>query len=1000
MEEEHICRVCRCEGTHDNPLFYPCLCSGSIKYIHQDCLVQWLQHSKKKYCELCNHPFTFSPIYDESMPSTLPKSILLAGALRKIISVTKLSMRYALVFICWLIMVPFLTTRIWNLYFSTNDASFELDFKSVVTDCFEGAFISASVISIFLGLMALRDYIVSHRILREQVARPIQDDAIEPNNNANPNPNLIINPNHNPIPNNQADDIQFPDFQGWEEEVPRRVGTRNMGDVPSFNHPNPNVNSSQSQSSSQASNLNLPPVLINEESDDDSLDLDEDAEDSDDEGIDGALEDNQPNNNNARQNREENDGGFGLGAAFLDGPHEDVSFEELIGLKGSIFNLFENILWVLMFNAVFLGTFAFFPYAIGDIILKTKPTEFLLENVNLYLFNISGSQNLSSTVNLTLEFAKNITEAETTENSTFYVINRILSIFLGYSVIGLIVVIYLAISLLFHSQERPFNRFLQQSAQFTYLFFKVSIILCAELGLFPLMCGCMIDFITLDVFNATLANRLALFYSAPYAFTFVHWFVGMNYMFQLSSFVQLLRESLRPGVLWFLRNPNDPSFQPLREMIELPAKRHFRRIVVSSVLYSAILLATLWSATQAAEVLLPNLFPLNWFLNDPISELPVDLMAVHFLLPFIFHKINVRETFGKGVKIWVELVSRLLCLSSYLLGKDYQDEIVPGTTVVAVVNNDSVDLFMEREQSEQNTVMVYRPPLFKLRVSILLILLCFSASIGNFLLFFGPALVGRSVFSHFMKGTQVHEIYTYGIGLFILSSLVLVLKIIFSQTAGLNLSNIQIRNHLTSLRSRFVTFSKVCYLFFIVAIVVPFLVGILFDLAIVKPLTTPPNQSLIFFFLQDWCFGAFVVRIFSSLIYLGPDSSWKILIDNISRNGVQNINMSEFTTEFAFPLVGLLLVIILAPYCFCFGILPFFEGYDLVTVTQAARLSYPLFLGLVVLVFLSKLLTEWSAKLQQSIRDERYLIGQKLQNLDRLKRGGEGSSQPALLVGS
>lgn len=31
-----ICRVCRLEGTSEQPLFYPCRCSGSIKYVHQE----------------------------------------------------------------------------------------------------------------------------------------------------------------------------------------------------------------------------------------------------------------------------------------------------------------------------------------------------------------------------------------------------------------------------------------------------------------------------------------------------------------------------------------------------------------------------------------------------------------------------------------------------------------------------------------------------------------------------------------------------------------------------------------------------------------------------------------------------------------------------------------------------------------------------------------------------------------------------------------------------
>ena len=47
---------------------------------------------------------------------------------------------------------------------------------------------------------------------------------------------------------------------------------------------------------------------------------------------------------------------------------------------------------------------------------------------------------------------------------------------------------------------------------------------------------------------------------------FLHWLVGMVYVFYFASFVLLLREVLRPGVLWFLRNLNDPDFQPVQEV--------------------------------------------------------------------------------------------------------------------------------------------------------------------------------------------------------------------------------------------------------------------------------------------------------------------------------------------------------------------------------------------------------------------------------------------------
>lgn len=54
------CRICRGEATDDQPLFHPCLCAGSIKHVHQDCLEQWLKRSGKRQCELCKRPFRFT----------------------------------------------------------------------------------------------------------------------------------------------------------------------------------------------------------------------------------------------------------------------------------------------------------------------------------------------------------------------------------------------------------------------------------------------------------------------------------------------------------------------------------------------------------------------------------------------------------------------------------------------------------------------------------------------------------------------------------------------------------------------------------------------------------------------------------------------------------------------------------------------------------------------------------------------------------------------------
>ena len=50
------------------------------------------------------------------------------------------------------------------------------------------------------------------------------------------------------------------------------------------------------------------------------------------------------------------------------------------------------------------------------------------------------------------------------------------------------------------------------------------------------------------------------------AVMFLHWLAGIIFIFYLASFVMLLREVLRPGVLWFLRNLNDQNFHPINEV--------------------------------------------------------------------------------------------------------------------------------------------------------------------------------------------------------------------------------------------------------------------------------------------------------------------------------------------------------------------------------------------------------------------------------------------------
>ena len=51
-----MCKICHCNGSGAD-LIAPCYCSGSLKYVHQECLQRWIKSSDIKRCELCKYPF-------------------------------------------------------------------------------------------------------------------------------------------------------------------------------------------------------------------------------------------------------------------------------------------------------------------------------------------------------------------------------------------------------------------------------------------------------------------------------------------------------------------------------------------------------------------------------------------------------------------------------------------------------------------------------------------------------------------------------------------------------------------------------------------------------------------------------------------------------------------------------------------------------------------------------------------------------------------------------
>ncbi|KAJ2965164.1 hypothetical protein NQ176_g10754 [Zarea fungicola] len=116
-----ICRICRAEATETEPLFYPCKCSGSIKFVHQECLMEWLSHSHKKYCELCKTSFRFTKLYAPDMPKSLPVHVFIEHMAKYLFRNLLVWLRAVLAISIWICWLPLFMRAVWSFMFWISD---------------------------------------------------------------------------------------------------------------------------------------------------------------------------------------------------------------------------------------------------------------------------------------------------------------------------------------------------------------------------------------------------------------------------------------------------------------------------------------------------------------------------------------------------------------------------------------------------------------------------------------------------------------------------------------------------------------------------------------------------------------------------------------------------------------------------------------------------------------------------------------------------------------
>ncbi|XP_071958271.1 E3 ubiquitin-protein ligase MARCHF6-like [Antedon mediterranea] len=687
---------------------------------------------------------------------------------------------------------------------------------------------------------------------------------------------------------------------------------------------------------------------------------------------------------------------------------EELTWERMLGLDGSLIFL-EHVFWVISLNALFVFMFAFFPYQLGQILMSMLQWNKLI-----------GTSRFDS----------------------------VFTTILGY--LGLTTTL-----LILHSVGRAltFER-CRRFVGMCYIMLKVFLLVILEIGVFPLVCGWWLDICSLSLFNSTLHEREEGFTSAPGTYMFLHWLVGMVYVFYFASFVLLLREILRPGVLWFLRNLNDPDFNPIQEMIHLPIYNHVRRFLLSVVVFGSVVLLMLWLPVSLIKYLFPLFLPYHVQLSSdaPVSELSLELLLLQVVLPALLEQGHTRLWLKNSIKGWCLAVAYCLDLRSYLIGdvavnddnlnEDHnaaqenddqeeaevdedvnihqeedeeedqpllQDDYAPDEDsdvemAEDLEDDDEAEEEDEVEEEVPEAVPVVNHPLhavnglhpvhqallnqgqtdfqpynktsyFTFKLVLLVIFMCITLFLSSFMCLTIPVAIGRRVMSLYADNITIHELYTAACGVYTCWLICRFMSLVASW----------VPEGFGAIFTRLQSYAILALKSLVVAVVllgvVPFLIGLLFELVVVVPLRVPMDQTPVFFLWQDWALGVLHTKILGAVTMMGPNWWLKTALEQIYQDGFRNLNLSYIVKNMLLPVVATLLLSLTLPYVIAVGILPLL-GFSEDSLHTIVRKIYPTMLAVIVLLSVLFFQLRQFKKLYEHIKNDKYLVGQQLVNYE------------------
>lgn len=751
-ELEHTCRICRGEATTNQPLIHPCRCRGSIKYIHQECLMEWILHSNQnvKLCDICNTPYRFRTVYDPNMPKIMPlrevwnRLVALLGSWAvKNVLILFYTMCGIQIPLFWMFFGRVFTYAVDGKFPSPNvlhtlyygayttrsrsgallsgpDATFYDKLETVlVSTILSGTLYVIAFMVVLFILFIEHEWVVREegytKLLLRQIGKEPRTKLADLLSLLLEQPNGDLDEARQLMVNRALEDLHnMPDAQLNEHVLRRALENNEHGDF---------LRGTDNRVQMLHDDNNGPDApaefLNGEERDQQPIDgAEERAQNVEEPGANNGMpeldddvsesEDETAEELERRRNIAEGE------LAAVEAANNNGDIFELLGLRYNLTTPIQLMLLVDFIMLLFLFNAYLIPHILGKFTamlamfvffgVKGLATTYVVPGLQLA---VAGSKvadlgdtlietfpfikTLGTLLSASLwvpfeEFASNLIVADRVTPPT--VLERAILLSLGYAVICMSVHQFMNSLIAGGKPLRGTTRKIYKVLFQVVATAKVFTIFAIEIFFFPVFCGWLLDFCVTPLIATNFVTESDGNYSyvllatsrnewtrAPYVRSPIYWLWGTCYMFFVALFVGMIRNHiLRPGVLYFIKSPEDPNARLIHDAVVKPFTLQILRIILSLKVYTVFVVLGIGSVTWG----------LRFIVNAPGSNgllLPIqqtDTFGAALIFVTILLMIRVKSIIANYCRMFWKRSFINLCyklrLSHFILGSPIPQE--------------------------------------------------------------------------------------------------------------------------------------------------------------------------------------------------------------------------------------------------------------------------------------------------------------------------------------